>query len=98
MRLPTAGSERLSVEQLADVARVGPRQIARQFTAENGETPARAVERLRCEAALPRTEGATEPLDQIAFQVGFGDLDRMRKFASWSTVNLPGRCAGEAAP
>ena len=46
--------KRLSVEQLADVARISPRQFARQFTAETGETPARAIERLRCEAALPR--------------------------------------------
>ena len=71
--------ERLSVEQLADVASISPRQFARQFTAETGETPARAIERLRCEAALPRIEATTEPLNQIAFQTGFGDLDRMRK-------------------
>jgi len=71
--------EKLSVEQLADVARISPRQFARQFTAETGETPARAVERLRCEAALPRIEGTSEPLDQIALEVGFGDMERMRR-------------------
>jgi len=71
--------ERLSVEQLADVAMISPRQFARQFTAETGETPARAIERLRCEAALPQIEGTTQPLDQIALQVGFGDMERMRK-------------------
>ena len=72
-------NERLSVEQLADAARISPRQFARQFAAETGETPARAVERLRCEAALPRIEGTSEPLDQIALQVGFGDMERMRR-------------------
>lgn len=71
--------ERLSVEDLADVVSISPRQFARQFTAETGETPARAIERLRCEAAMPRIEGSSEPLDQIALRVGFGDLDRMRK-------------------
>lgn len=71
--------EPLSVEQLADVARISPRQFARQFTAETGETPARAVERLRCEAALPRIEESSEPLDQIALQLGFGDIERMRR-------------------
>ena len=71
--------ERLSVEQLADVAMISPRQFARQFAAETGETPARAVERLRCEAALPQIEASTEPLDQIAIQVGFGDMERMRR-------------------
>jgi transcriptional regulator GlxA family with amidase domain len=72
-------TDKLSVEHLADVARISPRQFARQFTAETGETPARAIERLRCEAALPRIEGTTEPLDQIALQVGFGDMERMRR-------------------
>ena len=71
--------EKLSVEQLADVARISPRQFARQFSTETGETPARAVERLRCEAALHRIEGTTEPLDQIALQVGFGDIERLRR-------------------
>ncbi|HWU72838.1 MAG TPA: DJ-1/PfpI family protein [Sphingomonas sp.] len=72
-------TERLSVDQLADVAMISPRQFARQFVAETGETPARAIERLRCEAALPQIEGTTEPLDQIALQVGFGDVERMRR-------------------
>lgn len=71
--------ERLSVKQLADVARISPRQFARQFTAETGSTPARAVERLRIEAALPDIEGTSEPLDQIALRVGFGDIERMRR-------------------
>lgn len=72
-------SERLSVEQLAAVANISERQFARQFTAETGETPAHAVERLRCEAALPRIEGSSEPLDQIALKVGFVAMERMRR-------------------
>jgi len=72
-------NERLSVEQLAEIASISPRQFARQFVAETGETPARAVERLRCEAAIPRIEGTSAPLEQIAVQVGFGDLERMRR-------------------
>ncbi|USI72968.1 GlxA family transcriptional regulator [Sphingomonas morindae] len=71
--------ERLSVEQLAEVACISPRQFARQFVAETGETPARAVERLRCEAAIPRIENSSEALDQIALHTGFGDLERMRR-------------------
>jgi transcriptional regulator GlxA family with amidase domain len=71
--------ERLSVEQLADVASISARQFARQFVAETGETPAHAVERLRCEAALPRIEGTREPLEQIARHVGFGAMERMRR-------------------
>lgn len=71
--------EKLSVERLAEAASISPRQFARQFAAETGETPAKAVERLRCEAALPLIERSTEPLDQIALQLGFGELERMRR-------------------
>lgn len=71
--------EHLSVDRLAEVACINPRQFARQFVVETGETPARAVERLRCEAAIPRIENSTEPLDQISLHVGFGDLERMRR-------------------
>ncbi|MCM2292547.1 GlxA family transcriptional regulator [Allorhizobium sp. BGMRC 0089] len=71
--------ERLSVERLAEVVSISPRQFARQFTAETGETPARAVERLRCEAAMPLIEGTKTPIDQIAMQVGFGDPERLRR-------------------
>jgi transcriptional regulator GlxA family with amidase domain len=71
--------DNLSVERLAEVVNISPRQFARQFAAETGETPARAIERLRCEAALPRIEDTREPLLQIAQQVGFGDIERMRR-------------------
>ena len=70
--------ERLSVGRLAEVACVSARQFARLFLAETGETPARAVERLRVEAATPRVQAGHEPIERIAADVGFGDLERMR--------------------
>lgn len=70
--------ERLSVSRLADVACISPRQFARLFLAETGETPARAIERLRVEAATPRVQDGSESIEQIAADVGFGDLERMR--------------------
>lgn len=71
--------ENLSVERLADVAAVGPRQFARLFHKETGETPARAVERLRIEVARPRIEDSVEPIEVIAREVGFRDDERMRR-------------------
>jgi AraC-like DNA-binding protein len=41
----------LTVEQLAEAARLSPRQFTRVFRAETGQSPARAVENLRLEAA-----------------------------------------------
>ena len=71
--------ENLSVERLADVACLSERQFARLFLKETGETPARAIERLRAEAARPRLEEGIAPIEVIAREVGFGDVERMRR-------------------
>jgi transcriptional regulator GlxA family with amidase domain len=72
-------AEALSVERLADAARLSPRQFGRAFRRETGETPARAVERLRVEAARLRLQDGSEPIEQIALAVGFTDPERMRR-------------------
>ena len=71
--------EPLPVDRLAAAACVSSRQFGRIFLTETGETPARAVERLRVEAARARIEDAHEPLEIIARKVGFGDAERMRR-------------------
>jgi transcriptional regulator GlxA family with amidase domain len=71
--------ERLSVEQLADRAAMSPRHFARAFTAETGTTPAKAIERLRLEAARAQVEAGHEPIDRVAETAGFGDAERMRR-------------------
>jgi transcriptional regulator GlxA family with amidase domain len=71
--------EPLGVERLADRAAMSPRHFARAFAAETGVTPAKAVERLRVEAARERIEAGPEPIDRIAEAVGFGDAERMRR-------------------
>jgi len=71
--------DELSVEALAAHANMSPRNFARAFTAETGVTPAKAVERLRLEAARERVEHSAEPVECIAREVGFGDPERMRR-------------------
>lgn len=71
--------EPLSVERLAAVACLSPRQFGRAFLVETGQTPAKAVERLRAEAARLRIETTREPIEQIARGVGFSDPERMRR-------------------
>jgi transcriptional regulator GlxA family with amidase domain len=71
--------EDLPVERLAEAARLSPRQFARVFFADTGQTPARAIDRLRAEAARSRVEDGLEPLEAIARAVGFGDPERMRQ-------------------
>ena len=71
--------EPLGVERLAGQAAMSPRHFARAFTAETGITPAKAMERLRLEAARLRVETTRDPIDHVAEAVGFGDPERMRR-------------------
>ena len=69
----------LSVGELAKAAGLSPRQFGRIFLAETGQTPAKAVERLRTEAAKARIEKNDDPIEAIAQAVGFVDPERMRR-------------------
>jgi transcriptional regulator GlxA family with amidase domain len=69
----------LSVEQLAEAARLSPRQFTRVFHAETGQSPAKAIENLRLEAARLALEQGRRPVEEIAKETGFGDRERMRR-------------------
>jgi transcriptional regulator GlxA family with amidase domain len=69
----------LSIEQLADAAHLSPRQFSRAFRAETGQSPARAVEKLRVEAARLMIEKGRHSIDVVARETGFGDRSRMRR-------------------
>jgi transcriptional regulator GlxA family with amidase domain len=71
--------ERLPVGRLADHAGMSSRNFARAFATETDMTPAKAVERLRLEAARERVESGAEPIECIASDTGFGDPERMRR-------------------
>lgn len=69
----------LTVEQLAEAAHLSPRQFSRAFRAETGQTPAKAIENLRVEAARLMMEQSRHPIEIIAQQTGFADRERMRR-------------------
>lgn len=70
---------RLGVEQLAEQANLSPRQFSRVFTAETGQSPARAIEALRLEAARVMVEQGRLPLEVIARETGFRDRRHLRE-------------------
>lgn len=72
-------TEPLTIEELAGKAAMSPRNFARSFAEEVGTTPAKAVERIRVEAARTAIETTQDPIDRIAEDVGFGDSERMRR-------------------
>ncbi|WP_267226741.1 GlxA family transcriptional regulator [Dyella silvae] len=69
----------LTVEELASAANLSPRQFSRAFTAETGQSPAKAVEHLRVEAARLMMEQTRHPIEVVAREVGFADRERMRR-------------------
>jgi transcriptional regulator GlxA family with amidase domain len=69
----------LSVERLAEVAHLSPRQFSRAFRTETGQSPAKAIENLRVETARLMMEEGQLPADVVARESGFGDRERMRR-------------------
>lgn len=69
---------RHTLESLADVVGMSPRNLARHFVQETGITPHEFVERARVDAARMMLEGSDRPLKTVAYDCGFGTADRMR--------------------
>jgi transcriptional regulator GlxA family with amidase domain len=78
----------LSVEELAAIASLSPRQFSRAFLAETGQSPARAVEQLRLEAARFMVEEGRHSVNVVARETGFADRERMRR-AFLRTFGVP---------
>lgn len=72
-------SRALSVEELAEVVHLSPRQFTRVFTAETGHSPAKAIEGLRLEAARLMIEQSRHSLEVVARETGFRDRRHMRE-------------------
>jgi transcriptional regulator GlxA family with amidase domain len=71
--------EPLTVEQLADIAHLSPRQFSRAFRDETRQSPARAIEALRVEAARTMLEAGRHSMEAVAAETGFVDTERMRR-------------------
>jgi transcriptional regulator GlxA family with amidase domain len=69
----------LSIEDLANVTFLSPRQFSRLFREETGQSPAKAIERLRVESAKLMMEAGRFSADEIARKNGFGNRERMRR-------------------
>ncbi|MGH3214163.1 MAG: GlxA family transcriptional regulator, partial [Trebonia sp.] len=69
----------LSVDALADMASLSPRQFARAFAAEVGMPPGRYVDRARLEAARRRLEDTAGGVEETARACGYGTSEAMRR-------------------
>jgi transcriptional regulator GlxA family with amidase domain len=69
----------LSLSVLADQAGMSERSFSRHYAEATGQTPARAIERLRAEAAQRLLLESRLPIKRIAQRCGFGSEETMRR-------------------
>jgi len=69
----------LSLSALADQAGMSERSFSRHYAEATGQTPARAIERLRVEAARRLLSESRLPVKRVAQRCGFGSEETMRR-------------------
>jgi transcriptional regulator GlxA family with amidase domain len=69
----------LSVATLAEEVGMSERSFVRHYRAHTGNTPARAIEQLRVEAARRLLGDSTLPIKRIADRCGFGTEETLRR-------------------
>jgi AraC-like DNA-binding protein len=72
-------SDDLSLAMLADQAGMSERSFSRHYAGATGVTPARAIERLRVEAARRLLSESRLPVKRISQRCGFGSEETMRR-------------------
>src|ERR1700733_3510563 len=72
-------SRDLSLPALASQAAMSERSFSRRYLEATGLTPARAVDRLRVEAARQLLSDTKVPIKRVARQCGFGTEETMRR-------------------
>lgn len=70
---------RISVEDMARECGMSPRNFSRRYTETMGVPPAKAVERMRVEAAREMLATTDKALKTVALDFGFQDDERMRR-------------------
>jgi transcriptional regulator GlxA family with amidase domain len=69
----------LRVDALAERSNMSPRNFARLYAQETGQTPARGVEQYRVSAAQALLENGELSIKEIVQRCGFGNDERMRR-------------------
>lgn len=78
-RLREQPARQYTVQELAQLAAMSPRNFARVFARETGTTPARYLEQLRLERAIALLERGELPIGCVAQQSGFSCAEQFRR-------------------
>ncbi|WP_420411472.1 GlxA family transcriptional regulator [Roseibium sp.] len=82
-----APEKRWTVPEMASRARLGDRTFLRRFKSATGETPVRYVLLIRIARARERLETSVTPVSEIAWDLGYADVNAFRK-VFWDLVGL----------
>ncbi|GAA4492522.1 GlxA family transcriptional regulator [Gluconacetobacter tumulicola] len=91
-------AQSLTIDDLAAVACLSPRQFTRLFRSETGTTPAKAIEALRVEAAKLMLAQSRLSIEVIAREVGFANRERMRVAFARVHGEVPRAIRNDAGP
>ncbi|MBF8705778.1 MULTISPECIES: GlxA family transcriptional regulator [Pseudomonas] len=72
------GDPGLTVERLAEQAKMSLRNFSRVYKERTGRTPSKAIELFRLEAAKRLLENSSRNIEQVARACGFADEERLR--------------------
>lgn len=78
------------VEEMAERVALAPRTLARRFKLATGHTPVNYVQRVRIEQAKRLLESRSEPIEEIAWEVGYSDPAAFRRLFKRMTRITPG--------
>jgi transcriptional regulator GlxA family with amidase domain len=89
--LPDHLQDDLSIQALARRSAMSPRNFARIFRRQVGQTPAKYVENLRLQAARFLLESSDCTIENVAFLAGFGNCETLRRLFLRRLTITPGR-------
>jgi transcriptional regulator GlxA family with amidase domain len=81
--------EKLSIETLADLAKLGKKTLLRRFKKATGETPQLYLQKLRIETAKRFLESNDMTFNEVTWEVGYNDASSFHKIFKQDTGLTP---------
>jgi len=69
----------VSIDGIASEVALSPRHFKRRFKSATGDSPLAYLQNLRVETAKKHLEGGNESVNEIAYKVGYEDVNSFRK-------------------
>ncbi len=71
--------KKLTIEKIADIAKIGNRTLIRQFSKHTGNTPIEYLQRVRIEASKNLLANSRNAIGDIQYEVGYNDPKTFRQ-------------------